>query len=129
MNQEFADPLTSRIIAAAISVHRELGPGFLEAMYEEAMTIALAEAGLLFGRQITVPIRFRGQVIGEHRIDLLVANEIIVELKAIKGLEDIHYAIMRSYLRATDLKCGLIMNFAAPTLQVKRIGAEFRRRP
>jgi GxxExxY protein len=128
MNSEFADPLTSRIIAAAISVHREIGPGFLESIYEEAMGIALTEADLSFVRQVAVPINFHGRKIGEHRLDLLVADEIVVELKAIKELEDVHYAIMRSYLKATDLKCGLIMNFAAPTLQVKRIGAEFRRR-
>jgi GxxExxY protein len=126
MNFEFGDGLTKRIIGVGIEVHRELGPGYLEAIYEEGMAIALAEAKLTFRRQVSVPVSFRGNVIGEHRLDLVVADEVVVELKAIKAIEDVHFAVVRSYLRATGCKRGLLLNFAAPTLQVKRIGVEFR---
>ena len=125
MKQEFEDPLTGQIIALAIDVHRELGPGFIEAIYEEAMAVALTEKEMSFRRQVAVPVMFRGRLVGEHRLDLLVADEVVVELKAIKAIEDIHFAVIRSYLRATGCKRGLLLNFAAPTLQVKRIGAEF----
>jgi GxxExxY protein len=126
MNSEINDELTGRIISAAIEVHRDLGPGFLESIYEEALAIALAEHNIPFERQHPVRIWFRGRALGEHRVDLLIGGEVVVELKAIKAIEDVHFAIMRSYLRATRCARGLLLNFAAPTLQVKRIGAEFR---
>ena len=126
MNPGIDDALTDRIIGIAIDVHRELGPGFLESIYEEAMAVALTECGLLFRRQLIVPIKFRAHAVGEHRIDLLISSEVVVELKAIKAIEDVHYAVMRSYLRATGCTRGLLLNFAALTLQVKRIGADFR---
>ena len=120
------DPLTERIIGVAIAVHRELGPGYLESMYEEAMAVALREAAIEFKRQYPVPVLFRGRAIGEHRLDFLVEGGVVLELKAAKALEDIHIATVRSYLRATGCPRGLLMNFAAVTLQVKRIGPEFR---
>jgi GxxExxY protein len=126
MNETLDDPLSHKVIGVAISVHRELGPGFLESVYEEAMTVALADAGIRFARQVPVPVVFRGHQIAEHRLDLLIEGELVVELKAVAGFEDIHFAVVRSYLHATNLKRGLLINFAAPTLQVKRIGAEFR---
>jgi GxxExxY protein len=128
MNDTVDDPLTGTIIGVAISVHRELGPGFLESIYEEAMAVGLREAGIKFTRQKVVPIRFRGRSVGEHRLDLLVEETLVVELKATASFEDAHYAIVRSYLRATGGQRGLLINFAAPTLQVRRIGAEFRPR-
>ena len=126
MNSEFGDALTGQIIGVAIAVHRELGPGFLESVYEAAMAIALTETRIPFQQQVPVPVLFHGKPVGEHRLDLLVAGEVVVELKAIKAIEDVHYAILRSYLRAAGLARGLLLNFASPTLQVKRIGAEFR---
>ena len=78
--------LTERIIAAAIRVHKELGPGFLESMYEEALAIELAEAGLRFERQKLLPVLYREHLIGEHRLDLLVEGQVIIELKAITEL-------------------------------------------
>ncbi len=122
------DELTEKVIGIAIAVHRELGPGFLETIYEAAMAIALTEAGMAFERQVAVPILYHGQRVGEHRLDLLVEKELVVELKARAAFEDVHFAITRSYLRATKLQRALLLNFAAPTLQVKRVGAEFRGR-
>lgn len=121
--------LTDRIIAAAISVHRELGPGFLESMYEEALAIEFAVAGLAFERQKLLPVLYREHVIGEHRLDLLVEGKIIIELKAISQLEKIHFAIVRSYLKASRLWDVLLLNFAASTLVVKRVGREYHPNP
>jgi GxxExxY protein len=117
--------LTDRIIAAAIRVHKELGPGFLEAMYEEALGIELTAAGLAFERQKLLPVLYREHLIGEHRLDFLVEGKVIVELKAISALEDIHFAIVRSYLKAANLDDALLLNFATARLTVKRVGREY----
>ena len=116
--------ITDRIIAAAIRVHRELGPGFLESIYEEALAVEFALDGIQFVRQKTVPLFYRDHQIGEHRLDFLVENVIVVELKAIAALENIHFAIGRSYLKATQLEDGLLLNFATMPLTVKRFGRE-----
>jgi GxxExxY protein len=120
--------LTDRILAAAIRVHKGLGPGFLEVLYEEALAIKLGSSGISFERQKPIPILYRGRVIGEHRLDLLVDGKVLIELKAISALEDIHFAIVRSYLKATQLDDGLLLNFATVKLTVKRVGREYRPR-
>jgi GxxExxY protein len=117
--------LTQRIISAAIRVHKELGPGFLEAMYEEALAIELTAGGLVFERQKLLPVFYREHLIGEHRLDFLVEGKVIVELKAISALEDIHFAIVRSYLKAANLDDALLLNFATARLTVKRVGREY----
>src|SRR4029453_8035177 len=117
--------LTDRIISSAIRVHKELGPGFLEAMYEEALAIELAAAGMAFERQKLLPVFYREHLIGEHRLDFVVEHKVILELKAISALEDIHFAIVRSYLKAANLADALLLNFAAPRLTVKRVGREY----
>jgi GxxExxY protein len=120
-NQYEFEELSNRVIGAAISVHKELGPGFLEGIYEEALKILLTENGMSFEKQKEVTIVFHGIEVGVHRLDLVVENQIIVELKAVKELLDIHKAQLRSYLQATGLKIGLLINFARPTLQIKRL--------
>ncbi len=120
MGHDF-EPLSGRIIDAAIQVHRELGPGFLESIYESALKVALRHCGIVYEAQKQVTIIFEGEEVGVHRLDLLVDNEIVVELKAIKALEDIHFAQVKSYLKATGLHVGLLMNFNSPKLVVKRI--------
>ena len=117
--------LTERIIVAAIRVHKELGPGFLEAMYEEALAIELAAAGLTFERQKLLPVFYRENLIGEHRLDFLVERKVVLELKAISALEDIHFAIVRFYLKAANLEDALLLNFATARLTVKRVGREY----
>ena len=116
--------LTDRMVAAAIRVHRELGPGFLEVMYEEALAIELNASRISFERQKLLPIFYREFLIGEHRLDLLVERTVVVELKAISALEHIHFAIVRSYLKAANLSDALLLNFAAARLMVKRVGRE-----
>ena len=117
--------LTERIISAAIRVHKELGPGFLETMYEEALAIELTAGGLAFERQKLLPVFYREHLIGEHRLDFLVEGKVIVELKAISALEDIHFAIVRSYLKAANLDDALLLNFATARVTVKRVGREY----
>lgn len=113
--------LTNRIIGAAIQVHRELGPGFLESIYERALGIELNHREIPFERQLEIPIKYREIEVGKHRLDLLVADEIIVELKAVADLENIHFVIVRSYLCAARKRHALLLNFAQSTLLVKRV--------
>ncbi len=115
------EELTGRIIACAIEVHKALGPGFLESIYEAALVVELKRAGLRVEQQKPLPIFYREVMVGEHRLDLLVEDKIVVELKAISELEDLHFAIVRSYLKAAGLEHGLLLNFAAMPLTVKRV--------
>ena len=113
--------ITGAVIGAAIEVHRTLGPGFIEAVYEEALAIELRERRIPFERQVPVSVVYRGHVVGLHRLDLFVADQIVVELKAINALTDVHFAVVRSYLRAVDRVHGLILNFAERTMNPKRV--------
>ncbi len=115
------EELTSRIIACAIEVHKTLGPGFLESIYEAALIVELKRNGLKVEAQRILPVFYREILVGEHRLDLLVENKIVIELKAISELEDIHFAIVRSYLKAVGLEHGLLFNFATMPLTVKRV--------
>jgi GxxExxY protein len=115
---------TQQIIAAAIRVHRALGPGFLESIYEEALAVEFALSGIQFIRQYPVPLFYRDHQIGEHRLDFLVEGKIVVELKAVSRLEDIHFAIGRSYLKAISLEDGLLFNFATIPLTITRFCRE-----
>ena len=115
------EELSNQIIGAAIRVHKELGSGFLESIYEEALKVELSQNGLDFASQTEIQIEYLEVPVGLHRLDLLVQNEVIVELKAVKELADIHFAQLRSYLKATGMKIGLLLNFSKPTLEVRRI--------
>ena len=115
------ESLSRKVIGAAIEVHRELGPGFLEHIYEEALKIEFTEHDLNFESQKEIQIKYLGTEIGCHRLDLIVENRIIIELKAVKEFNDVHFAQLRSYLKATGLNVGLLLNFAKPTLEIKRV--------
>jgi GxxExxY protein len=108
--------LTAKIIEATIEVHRVLGPGFLEAVYEEALAHEFHLRGILYERQKPIVIRYKDIVAGEQRLDLLVDGKVIVELKTIKDFEDIHLAITLSYMRATKIGVALLINFNKPRL-------------
>lgn len=118
------EELTGKIIGAAIEVHRALGPGFVEAIYERALVIALKKIGVKAEQQTEVKIFFAGEEVGVHRLDLFVEGEIVVDLKAIKDLAEVHFAIVKSQLRAAHKKHGLLLNFAKPTLEIKRVICE-----
>lgn len=113
--------LSAQVIGAALAVHKGLGPGFLESTYHAAMRVSLAHRELPFQSQLSFEITFEKVIVGQGRIDLIVANEIVVELKAVEKLRDVHYAQLKSYLRATSLRVGLLFNFNAPTLTIKRM--------
>lgn len=113
--------LTDRILSAAVAVHRELGPGFLESFYEEALVYELTRRGHVVERQKAVPVFYETIVVGEHRLDLLVDAAVVLELKACKAIEDIHLATARSYLKATGCRVALVLNFAEPKLGIRRI--------
>jgi GxxExxY protein len=116
--------ITDAIIAAAIAVHRELGPGFIESVYEQALAVEFALQGIAFVRQKPIPLFYRDHQIGEHRLDFLVEDKIVVELKAIDSLQNVHFAVVRSYLKASGLADGLILNFSSMPLTVKRVQRE-----
>ena len=114
--------LTERIIGHAISVHKELGPGFLEKIYEHALCLELDNQGVSYRRQVGIPITYRGRPCGLHRLDLIIEDRVIVELKATKSFEAIHFAVILSYLKASHLPVALLLNFAEPTLAIRRFG-------
>ena len=116
--------LTGRIIGAAIQVHKALGPGFLESIYGKAFAVELRTAGIPFERERDVPILYRGEQVGIHRLDFFVGGEIIVELKAVSGLEDVHFTVVKSYLSAVGKRHGLILNFSKPALEIRRVITE-----
>jgi len=108
---EVINQLTERIIGCAIEVHKALGPGLLESMYEEALCIELADASLSYQRQVTIPAFYKGRQIGEYRIDLLIEDTVIVELKSVERFDPIFEAQVLTYLRVTGKKIGLLINF------------------
>ena len=118
-----ADQLTEKIIAAAIEVHKTLGSGLLESIYEEALCIELGLMGVCFQRQLSVDVLYKGYAIQGQRLDLLVANEVVVEIKSLRTLPEVATAQLLSYLKATGLKRGLLLNFGEKQMVsgVKRI--------
>jgi GxxExxY protein len=113
-----------KVIGAAIEVHRALGPGFLEAVYEEALCYELELRNIVFLRQHSIAVQYKGRLIGEGRIDILVENCLVVELKAVDDLIGVHTAQVISYLKATQLHLGLLINFKTQVLKsggIKRV--------
>ncbi len=113
--------LTDKIIGAAIQVHKQLGPGFIESIYEKALMIELCKCDIRVKGQKEVVVKYDGVEVGRHRLDLFVEETIVVELKAIRDLEDIHFAIVKSYLKSVGKKHGLLLNFAKVKLEIKRV--------
>ena len=117
------DQLAHQVIGAAIEVHKALGPGFLESVYEEALCIELGLRQLPFERQKIMTVAYKGYAVGEGRLDLLVDERLVIELKAVETILPIHTAQVLSYLKATGNHIGLLINFNVPVLKqgVKRI--------
>ena len=111
--------LTRKIIGAAYEVYNELGFGFLESIYEKALTKVLREKGLHVNRQAPVNVFFQGEQIGDFRADIIVNNLVIIELKAADNLHPIHEAQILNYLKATEIEIGLLINFGEK-IQIKR---------
>jgi GxxExxY protein len=115
------DDLTGSIIEAIIQVHRVLGPGFLEAIYQRALVIELTKRGLGIATEVEIPIQYDGEPIGTHRLDLVVERSVLVELKAVEALSKAHYSQVRSYLKATGLPVALLVNFAREMADYRRV--------
>ena len=115
--------LTEKIIGCAIEVHRVLGPGLPEAVCETARCMEMQLRGIPFKRQVGVPVYYKGELISEYHPDLIIANEVIVEVKSVERIAEVHVAQVRTYLRITSLHVGLIMNFNSATMRagVKRV--------
>ena len=115
------DKLTYQIIGCALEVHKTLGNGFQEVIYQRCLAIEMESAGLSFGREIEQPIFYRGVDVGTRRADFIVANQVVVELKALTALEPVHIAQAKNYLVAYNFEIGLLINFGAKSLEYKRI--------
>lgn len=105
------DAAANAVIGAAIEVHRHLGPGFLESVYEEALSIELGLRGIRFQRQKPLSVSYKGKSVGDSRVDLWIDDRLIVELKALDRILPIHHAQLISYLKTSSLPLGLIINF------------------
>ena len=113
--------LTSKIIGCAMTVHKALGNGFQEVIYQRALAIEMQLAGIDFSREFEMPIYYREAHIGTRRVDFLVENLISVELKAMSKLEEVHFAQAINYLEAYNLEIGLLLNFGEMSLKFKRL--------
>lgn len=120
---EEVDRLAHEVIGAAIEVHRTLGPGFLESVYEEALCVEMGLRGIPFARQTTISVNYKGHPVGEGRLDFLVGDTLVVELKTVDALAPVHFAQILSYLKATGHQLGLLINFKVGVLKdgVKRV--------
>ncbi|SDI40044.1 GxxExxY protein [Mucilaginibacter sp. P25] len=118
--------LTGKIIGCAMKVHSILGNGFQEAIYQRSLEIELHKQGLLFSRELEMVIFYDEIEVGRRRVDFLVDEKVMVELKAVSKLEDIHLAQVLNYLEAYKLETGLLINFGSKSLEFKRITNEYK---
>jgi GxxExxY protein len=120
---DMVDQLARQVIGAAIEVHRILGPGFLESVYEEALCVELRLRGIPFARQVAFGVKYKDERIGEGRLDLLISDMLVVELKTVDQIAPIHIAQALSYLKTTGRTLALIINFNVPVLKqgIKRV--------
>ncbi|MBA4018699.1 MAG: GxxExxY protein [Pirellula sp.] len=117
----FDDEISRRIIESVIRVHRELGPGSNESIYQKALLVDFANTGLAFECEKVVDILYQGVNVGVHRLDLVVEGQIILELKVVEQLSKAHYAQLKSYLHAAKLEVGLLINFANEKADFRRV--------
>ncbi len=113
--------ITEKIIGSAMRVHAALGNGFQEVIYQRALEIEFEDVQLTFARELGMPVFYKDKQIGERRVDFFVENKILVELKAIIQLENVHLAQAKNYLEAYNMQVGLLLNFGSISLQFKRI--------
>lgn len=113
--------ITGKIIGLAMKVHREMGNGFQEVIYQRALAFELAKNFIIFSREFEMPVKYKGEQIGTRRVDFLIDKKVSVEIKAVIQLENVHLAQAINYLEAYNLEIGLLINFGAESLQVKRL--------
>ncbi|HHJ35213.1 MAG TPA: GxxExxY protein [Gammaproteobacteria bacterium] len=117
----FGKRLSEQVIGCAQNVSRELGTGFLEIVYENALALELEEKGILFEKQSSLDIYYKNQSIGQYKADFIIEDKLIIELKAASAFNDRHKAQVLNYLRASGLHVGLLLNFGMPRLGIQRI--------
>jgi GxxExxY protein len=121
MEKEQVNELSNKLIGCAIRVHRTLGPGFIEKIYGRALSYEFDKNKIKFIPEKSIKVKYENILLGQHRLDFLVEDEIILETKAVYEINNFHMAQMVSYLKATNKKLGLILNFSRSTLQIKRV--------
>ena len=109
--------LTEQIVSSAIEVHRHLGPGLLESVYDKALCREFTLRQIPFARQVRIPLFYKGDLIAEHRADLIVWDSVVVEVKSVERFDPVHLAQLLTYLRATKLRVGLLLNFNSALLK------------
>jgi GxxExxY protein len=119
--------LTQKIIGSAMNVHSTLGNGFQEVIYQRALAIEMDKRGISFQRELEMPIYYEGEVIGTRRVDFLVEEKVMVELKVVTRIEDVHLAQAINTLEAYRLEVGLLLNFGAKSLEYRRVVKSLRR--
>ncbi len=120
-DKAYYDALVDSIVSCAYKVSRTLGCGFLEKVYENSLNIELTAAGLNIETQKMIKVHYEGQIVGDYYADMIVEDEIVVELKAVKAIENIHFAQCQNYLKATGKKLGLVINFGEEKVKVRRV--------
>jgi len=117
------ETLINRVIGCCITVHRALGPGLLEGIYSRAVALELEHAGIPFEREKEIPVLYRGEVLCNQRLDFVIANQIVLEIKSVDFITQIHRSQVLCYLRLSRLRAGLLINFNVPILQdgIKRV--------
>jgi len=121
MIKEEQDRPTHEIIGCAIEVHKILGNGFQEVVYQRALSVEMKLQNIDHQREFEMPLFYKGVDVGQRRVDFFIANEISVEIKAITNLEDVHLAQAKNYLESYNLQTGLLLNFGSKSLQFKRL--------
>jgi GxxExxY protein len=124
-DKAYYDALTEQVIGCAYNVANQLGYGFLEKVYENSLRIELQNSGIQVEQQCPIQVRYAGEVVGDFIADLVVEDELIVELKVAKSLDDVHLAQCLNYLKATGKHLGLLVNFGGNKVQIKRVVHNF----
>lgn len=119
------EDITGKILEASFEVSNELGNGYLESVYEKALLIALRQKGLTADNQVPLQVKFRGEIVGEFFVDILVENKVLIELKTATALTKENYAQTINYLKATGIEVGLLINFGAPKIEYRRFNNKF----
>jgi GxxExxY protein len=120
-DKAYYDALATLIISCAYKVGRVLGSGFLEKVYENALVIELMDCGLNVETQTPIQVLYQEQIVGEYFADIIVDNDVVLELKAVKAIESIHFAQCQNYLKATGKKLGMVINFGEEKVKIRRV--------
>ena len=119
------EELTSEILKACFEVSNELGVGYIESVYENALFVALVQKGLRVERQVSLKVTFRGVIVGDFKADMIVDDKVMLELKAVESLTKVHYAQLLNYLKSTGIEVGMVVNFGTTRLQYRRFDNRF----